>query len=101
MFKLNNFNIGLLSGIVLGVLFAPRKGSATRKKVIESTKNCKTKVDKIINKRSSDFDEIRKALQDETNEVTKDLRLQILDLLEETESQIQAMDPEKNSFLGI
>ena len=50
---------GFLAGLVVGVLFAPDKGSETRRKVGESGKDLKDKFNDYVDSLSDKFDDLK------------------------------------------
>ena len=50
--------VGLTAGIIVGMLFAPDKGSATRQKIADTGKDLKTKFNDFIDGLSSSADDM-------------------------------------------
>jgi len=76
---------GLAAGTLLGVLFAPEKGSTTRKKICREgediTDDLKEKIDEFIDSISKKFDNVKKEAtdfakkaMDKEEEVEKDIK---------------------------
>ncbi len=87
--KCSNFSIGLVSGIAIGLLFAPEKGSKMRKRIKKGTLLCKDKVEHLFNKGIDELQEIKNALEDQQNEVTQEVREKLLQLIDETQKHIE------------
>ncbi|MFT4061967.1 MAG: YtxH domain-containing protein [Edaphocola sp.] len=63
--KFSKFNIGLLSGVLLGVLFAPGAGSDTRKKIKSAAGGIKNKIDALLDKSDDELEDLANLLADE------------------------------------
>lgn len=87
--KCSKFGIGILSGIVLGMLIAPEKGSTMRRKIKKNTTLCTDKINSLFKRGKDDLEDIKLALQDETHEVTSDVREKLLKLIDETQKSIE------------
>lgn len=66
---MNKLLIGLLSGIVLGVLFAPAKGSVTRKQLRASFDNWKDTVLNDMEDFNTELKELGQTIKDDVDAV--------------------------------
>lgn len=82
--KCFGFSTGILSGILLGILMAPEKGSETRKKLANQAEGLKKRIDNLLGKEDESLTEIRALLENETAEITRDVRLKLLQLINDT-----------------
>lgn len=92
MARCSKFGIGLLSGIAIGLLIAPEKGSKIRHSIKKNTFLCKNKLEKLFKKGKDELADIKSALEDETNEVTSEVREKLLKLIDETQKSIEDSD---------
>ncbi|HZH88403.1 MAG TPA: YtxH domain-containing protein [Chitinophagaceae bacterium] len=90
--KCSKFGIGLISGIVIGMLTAPVKGSKLRGSIRKNTYMCKNRIESLFNRGKDELDEIKEALEDSTNEVTSEVREKLLKLIDETKKSIEEND---------
>jgi gas vesicle protein len=71
-----------LSGIVIGILIAPDKGSETRKKLSTSVDNIKDKVRRIRGTTNEELEELHKVFEQEITGLRDDIREKVLRLIE-------------------
>ncbi len=90
--RCSKFGIGLVSGIIIGMLTAPVKGSKLRGSIKKNTYMCKNRIESLFNKGKDELDEIKDALEDSTNEVTSEVREKLLKLIDETKKSIEESD---------
>jgi len=88
------FSIGFFSGVLIGILFAPEKGYKIRRGIKRNTQLCKKTINKLFNRGKDELDEIKAALQDENHEMTSDIRLKLIKLVEETQKGIEESEEE-------
>lgn len=75
------FNIGLLSGVVLGVLLAPAKGSETRHQLEKQLEGCKKRINRCCRNRHKEIAELTDALENQDAELSPEMRQQLLVIL--------------------
>jgi gas vesicle protein len=71
-----------LSGIMIGILIAPDKGSETRKKLSTSVDNIKDKVRRIRGTTNEELEELHKVFEQEITGLRDDIREKVLRLIE-------------------
>jgi gas vesicle protein len=71
-----------LSGIVIGILIAPDKGSETRKKLSTSVDTIKDKVRRIRGTTNEELDELHKVFEQEITGLRDDIREKVLRLID-------------------
>jgi gas vesicle protein len=71
-----------LSGIVIGILIAPDKGSETRKKLSTSVDSIKDKVRRIRGTTNEELEELHKVFEQEITGLRDDIREKVLRLIE-------------------
>jgi len=87
---LSRFNIGLLSGVALGVLFAPRKGSETQEILANQLGNCRKRVSGWCRRhREDEIAALAEALGDEATEITSEMRQQLIRILRKASLEIE------------
>jgi gas vesicle protein len=74
--------IGALTGIVIGILIAPAKGSETRQKISETAENLKEKIRKLRGDTSDELDRLREVVEQETAGLKEETKQKILRLIE-------------------
>ncbi|HMH31839.1 MAG TPA: YtxH domain-containing protein [Puia sp.] len=84
--SLQKIMLGTLTGIVIGMLIAPAKGSETRQKLSESAEKLKAKLRRIRGATSEELDELKEVFEHEVAGLREDVRLKILKLIEATKS---------------
>jgi len=71
-----------LSGIVIGILIAPAKGTETRKKLSDSVDNLKDKIRRIRGTTNEELDELHQVFEHEVAGLKEDVREKVLHLIE-------------------
>jgi gas vesicle protein len=77
----SKFSVGLISGVVLGVLFAPSDGCTTRKKIKDTSLALKDKFKHLMGKGEDELDELQHLLENETEALTTEARARLLKLV--------------------
>lgn len=86
--RITGFSMGLISGAILGMLFAPAKGSTTRQKVKDTAVNIKEKFEHLLGITTDELDELKDLLEDEGVLLTKEDRAKLVKLIEESKNVI-------------
>jgi len=71
-----------LSGIVIGILIAPAKGTETRRKLSETVDNIKDKIRRIRGTTNDELDELHNVFEQEISGLRDDIREKVLRLIE-------------------
>jgi gas vesicle protein len=71
-----------LSGIVIGLLIAPAKGSETRQKITDSAERLKDKIRRIRGTTNEELDELHQVFEHEIQGLRDDIREKVLRLIE-------------------
>jgi gas vesicle protein len=71
-----------LSGIVIGILIAPAKGSETRRKLGDSVDNIKDKIRRLRGTTNEELDELHRVFETEIAGLREDVRAKVLHLIE-------------------
>jgi gas vesicle protein len=71
-----------LSGIVIGILIAPAKGTETRKKLSDSVDSIKDKIRRIRGTTNEELDELHQVFEHEVAGLREDIREKVLHLIE-------------------
>ena len=90
MALLNKFTLGILTGLSIGLLVAPDKGEATRKKLSGTAQSLKNKFDELFGEGDEDFQELKSSLEDKTIEFTDELRKKLLKFINKSEKIIRS-----------
>lgn len=86
------FNIGLFSGVLLGVLFAPASGAETRRSLGRQMRGCKRRLNRLCRKKDEEIESLRAILQDELSEITPETRLQLLRMLKKAQYAVNRQE---------
>jgi gas vesicle protein len=71
-----------LSGIVIGILIAPAKGTETRKKLTDSMDNIKDKIRRLRGTTNEEMEELHQVFEHEISGLRDDVREKVLKLIE-------------------
>jgi gas vesicle protein len=71
-----------LSGIIIGILIAPAKGTETRKKLSDSVDNIKDKIRRLRGTTNEELDELHQVFETEISGLRNDVREKVLRLIE-------------------
>ena len=71
-----------LTGVAVGLLFAPAKGSETRQKIADSAGELRKKLRNIRNSADDELDELKEVFEQEVGGLKDDVRQKILKLIE-------------------
>lgn len=71
-----------ISGIVIGILIAPAKGTDTRKKLSDTVDSVKDKFNKLRGTTHEELDELQRVFEHEVSGLREDLRVKVLHLIE-------------------
>ena len=71
-----------LSGIVIGILIAPDRGSSTRKKLSDSVDNIKDKIRRIRGTTNDELEELHDVFEHEIAGLRDDIREKVLRLID-------------------
>lgn len=96
--KCFNFTCGIVSGLALGILFAPRKGEETRKQLKESMNSCQSRLERMFGKGEEELSALRETLEDQTEDITQEVREKLLKLIKETQRKYRFMSHDSESL---
>ena len=71
-----------LSGIVIGLLIAPAKGSETRQKIADSADQIKDKIRRLRGTTNQELEELHEAFEHEIQGLRDDIREKVLRLID-------------------
>ena len=84
--SLQRLMLGTITGVVIGMLIAPAKGSETRQRITDSADKLKAKLRQIRGATNEELEELREVFEHEVAGLREDVRLKILKLIEATKS---------------
>ena len=90
--RLNKFTAGILAGGIMGVLFAPAKGSESRKTISNLASSIKAGFDKLFGNSHDELEELKKLLDDQTVELTEKDRKKLVQLIEENQRILKELE---------
>jgi gas vesicle protein len=78
--------VAALTGVVIGILIAPAKGSETRRKISDSAENLRSRLSRIKSASREELDELREIFEHEVAGLREDARQKILKLIRKAAS---------------
>lgn len=79
--KCSKFSVGIITGLALGILFAPRKGSETRENLMKSCKGCQNKLEEWFADTNEEINELKLALANSEADLTDEARKKLLKII--------------------
>lgn len=83
--KCSKFSWGIVTGITIGFLFAPRKGSETREKLTKCCGSCKNRLEQWFADSDEEINELKLMLANVEIDLTEDSRHKLIKLLDKIE----------------
>ncbi len=80
--SLQKIFVAALSGVVIGLLIAPARGSDTRQKLSESADSIKRKIRRLRGTTNDELDELHQVFEHEISGLRDDMRERILKLID-------------------
>ena len=74
--------LATMTGVIIGILIAPAKGSETRQKLADSADNIKDKIRRLRGATNEELDELHEVFEHEISGLKDDIREKILRLIE-------------------
>ena len=79
--KCSKFSVGIITGLALGILFAPRKGSETRENLKKSCKGCQDKLEDWFSDKNEEINELKLMLANAETDLTAEARKKLLKII--------------------
>ncbi len=76
----------LATGVVIGILVAPAKGSETRQKISDTADSLKRKLQRLRGTSAEELDELKQIFEHEVEGLKDDVRQRILQLIKAAKS---------------
>ena len=92
--KCSKFSWGIVAGITLGILFAPRKGEETRQKLRNSCKGCQNKLEEWFGDANEEINELKLLLANAEEDLNDDARHKLMKILEKVGKNKKFFDGE-------
>ena len=89
---MSKFSWGVVSGVVLGILFAPTNGAKTRKTVANVASGIKSRFNSIFRSKEDELEELHRLLSDESAPLTDADRKRLVQLVENNQKLLNEMD---------
>lgn len=89
---MNRLTTGLIAGLALGFLFAPKKGDETREDLICFWDKAKDRFDRMFGKGEEELNSLKELLEDSTQEITSEAREQLLKMVRETQRKYRFIE---------
>lgn len=95
--KCSKFSLGIISGLALGILFAPRKGAETRQNLMKSMKGCQNKLEEWFSDKDEEINELKLMLANAEADLTEDARRKLIKLIDKVHKSKKFFDAETDS----
>jgi len=73
----------MITGLAVGILFAPRKGEETREKIKKGFESCQNRLENLFGKGEEELNELKDMLKDAEEPITSEARHKLLRLVEQ------------------
>jgi gas vesicle protein len=80
--SLQRLFVATLSGIAIGLLIAPAKGSETRRKLSDASDNIKSRIRRLRGTTNEELDELHRLFEHEISGLRDDIRERVLKLID-------------------
>lgn len=90
--KITKFTLGLVSGAVIGVLFAPAQGSRSRKAVSNVAGKVNSTFKKWFTNSHSELEELKAILADDSIKLTETDRKKLVQLIDNNQKALKELD---------
>jgi gas vesicle protein len=87
--RCNKFLSGVITGVVLGILFAPDRGKDTRKQLKRTCCDIKDQIDDLVGNKKSEIEKLYHQLEDRAEDISDDMRAKLIQLLDNAKSQLK------------
>jgi gas vesicle protein len=90
--KITKFGLGVCTGVILGVLFAPAQGYKSRKTVANAAGKVNAQFKKWFSNEAKELDELKALLEDETLTLNENDRKRLVQLIENNKRVLKELD---------
>lgn len=90
--KLSKFTFGVISGVLIGVMFAPAQGRKSRRTVASAAGKVNATLKRWFGNNEHDLEDLKKLLADETVVLTEDDRKRLVQLIENNQKVLKELD---------
>lgn len=90
--KISKFAVGLISGAILGIMFAPAQGKKSRKTVASAAGKVNHTLRKWFGNDAHDLEQLKTLLADESVTLTDGDRKRLVQLIENNQKVLKELD---------
>lgn len=90
--KITKFGVGVVTGLVVGVLFAPAQGYKSRKTVSNAASKVNATFKKWFGNEAKELDELKALLEDESVTLNENDRKRLVQLIENNKKALKELD---------